>query len=145
MKNILLIFLVCSMGLSAQNGKHEKIKALKTAYITSELPLTNAEAEKFWPIYNAFETNMHDLRKAERKEIFEKFKAGVDDISDEEANALIDKAYQLEEQSLQLRENLTKNLRTIISPKKIIKLRKVEEDFKKKLLDRYRNHRKNNE
>ncbi|GHC52975.1 hypothetical protein [Ulvibacter litoralis] len=144
MKNIFLAFFLLSMGLHAQSGKHEKIKALKTAYITSELELSTAEAEKFWPVYNDFDNKLHDIRKAERREIFEKFKAGIDNLTDEEANALIDKAYQLEATSLQLREDLTKNLRKIISPKKIIKLRKVEEDFKKKLLDRYRNHKKSN-
>lgn len=32
----------------------ERIKALKVAYITKELNLTSAEAEKFWPVYNDY-------------------------------------------------------------------------------------------
>lgn len=144
MKNILLaFFLLLSVGIQAQSEKHEKIKALKTAYFTSELELSSTEAEKFWPVYNSYDTKMRDIRRLERKEIFEKFKTGIDNLSDEEANALIDKAYQLEAQSLQLKDELTKNLREIISPKKIIKLRKAEDDFKRKLLEQYKNHRKN--
>ena len=60
MKNIkiltTLLLLFSLMGFTQDDpSKKEKIKALKTAFITTELDLTSAEAEKFWPIYNAFE------------------------------------------------------------------------------------------
>ncbi len=56
MKKILL-FLTLFVGISyicAAQPPREKIKALKIAYITKELNLTSAEAEKFWPVYNEY-------------------------------------------------------------------------------------------
>lgn len=145
MKIIYLLLFICisTSALNAQNKRHEKIKAYKTAHITQALDLTSAEAEKFWPIYNAHEEKMMVYRRTERREILEQLKGGgIDDMSDTEANKLIDKAMELETTQLAERKSLINQLRTVLSPKKIIKLRKAEEDFKKQLLERYR-ERKN--
>lgn len=144
---LLLLLTVGSSSLYAQSGRHEKIKAYKTAHITEALDLSIAEAEKFWPIYNAHEEKMRALRKTERKEILEALKAGsVDDMSDEQAIKLIDKSIEIETNQLAERKKLLSQLRGVIPPQKIIKLRKAEEDFKKKLLERYRERkRKQNE
>lgn len=139
MKKLIFIFLLASIAMQAQEGKHEKIKALKTAYITEKLALTSAEAEKFWPVYNRFDEKFHALRKKERSEIFEKLKDGLDNLTDAEANELIDINLSIEANELELRKQMTAELRTVISPKKIIILKKAENDFKRELLDRYRN------
>jgi hypothetical protein len=141
-KKLIIIILLLSVAAYAQNERHEKIEALKTAYITNELDLTVTEAEKFWPIYNAFDNRLREIRKTEGREIFGKLKDGVENLSDEEANILIDKGFLFESETLKLHKELTQSLRKVIPPKKIIKLRKTEEDFKRHLLDRYREHRK---
>ncbi|WP_114492153.1 sensor of ECF-type sigma factor [Candidatus Ulvibacter alkanivorans] len=144
MKNILTLSLFfLSLSLFAQSDRHEKIKALKTAHITDALALTTSEAEKFWPIYNEYDEKMHALRKKERSEIYSVLKEeGVDAMSEAEANALIDKAHAIERKELEYREELIANLRKVISSKKIIKLRKAEEDFKRELLKQYRKRKK---
>jgi len=74
-KLILTIFMVfiTIINLSAQQGKRERLKAYKTAYITEHLDLTPQEAEKFWPIYNAYEKQIYKLKvlniKDQRKQI----------------------------------------------------------------------------
>ncbi|MBK5213762.1 MAG: sensor of ECF-type sigma factor [Flavobacteriaceae bacterium] len=138
MKNILFLVLFSTAGVFAQDGKHDKIKALKTAYITEKLALTSSEAEKFWPVYNTFDEKFHDLRKKEKTEIFQKLRDGLENLNDAEANALIDKSLLFESDELALRKQMIAELRSVISPKKIIILKKVEDDFKRELLDRYR-------
>ena len=49
-KLVMLLFLLAAT-MQAQDGKHEKIKAWKTAYITEKLSLTSAEAEKLLKSY----------------------------------------------------------------------------------------------
>ena len=140
MKNLLLlIILASSTAIFAQNSRHEKIRALKVAHITEQLALTTSEAEKFWPIYNASEEKMHDIRKAERKEILGKVKTNFESLTESEANALIEKSLDLKRKELQIYSDLVANLKGIIPSKKIILLRKSEEDFKRKLLERYKN------
>jgi len=47
-----------------KNGpSKERIESLRRAYYTKELNLSPTEAEKFWPIYNAFEENKKQLQK----------------------------------------------------------------------------------
>jgi hypothetical protein len=144
MKKLLLIVFLVSTGLFAQGERHRKIKALKTAYITEQLNLSSAEAEKFWPVYNDFDAKMTTLRKEERRDIFEKIRTGMDTMSDEEANLLLDKVIAFKTSELEYNTEMVQELRKVLSPKKIIKLKKVEEDFKRRLLEKFRerkNHR----
>ncbi len=138
MKKLFFIFLLATATIYAQEGKHERIKALKTAYITEKLALTSSEAEKFWPIYNRYDEKFHDLRRKEKSEIFQKLRDGLDNLNDAEANNLIDRSLSLESEELELRKQMITELRNVISPKKIITLKKAEYDFKRELLDRYR-------
>jgi len=59
--SILILFISISLNTFGQD-RNDKIKALKTAYITEQLELTKAEAEKFWPVYNAFEEKRSALK-----------------------------------------------------------------------------------
>ena len=60
---LLLLFIAFQVGFAQKHEKRNKIKALKTAHITSELNLSSKEAEKFWPIYNASQEKEHSYRK----------------------------------------------------------------------------------
>ena len=145
MKNkILIVFLLFAISVSGQKkDRHERIKALKTAHITEALALSTNEAEKFWPIYNRYEDKMHELRKKERAEISKPLRdGGLESMTDAQANALIDKALVYKQEDITYRTEMLNSLRKVISPKKVIKLKKAEEDFKKKLLERYKNRKK---
>ncbi|MBA3674237.1 MAG: hypothetical protein H0W75_04640 [Chitinophagaceae bacterium] len=68
MKQFLLIITLLLGSFSfakAQNdtlGKRaEKIQALKIAFITQKLQLTPDEAQKFWPVYNRYETEIRKM------------------------------------------------------------------------------------
>jgi hypothetical protein len=54
-----IIFTLC-FSVSAQNG--ERIQALKIAYLTKQLNLTPAEAERFWPVYNQYTEEIRRIR-----------------------------------------------------------------------------------
>lgn len=141
MKKIVFIFLISVSVLSAQENKHEQIRALKTAYITEKLNFSASDAEKFWPVYNEYEQKFHEIRKQQRNEVYLKLKNNWESLSDAEAKRLMDRYLELKFDDLQLLKERTEALRSVISSKKTITLNKVEEDFKRELLDRYRkNH-----
>ncbi len=145
MKKILFIsVLLISISAFAQRPGKEKIKALKTALITEKLDLSVSEAEKFWPVYNDFEKKIEALRKKERIEIGQTLnKNSVDDLTNSEANQLIDSMLQIKEQELAYRKELVENLRAFLPPQKIIKLKKTEDRFKRMLLERLKKRRQN--
>ena len=41
--------------------RREKIQALKIAFITQKLGLSSEEAQRFWPVYNQYESEMKSL------------------------------------------------------------------------------------
>lgn len=142
MKKIVLVLFLVSTGLYAQRPNQDRMKAFKTAYLTDQLDLTSSEAEKFWPIYNYFENKLKSLRKKERSEVFRKVRnGGIEALTDSEAIALIDKMLEMKTTELQYRKELVKDLLKVLSPKKIIKLNRAEEEFKKILLERLKQHR----
>ena len=142
-KTILIILFFLSISSFAQQGMNEKkeqIKALKVGFITNELALTTEEASKFWPIYNAFDDKQFELKHHKMKA----FKARMDDealdkMSEKEAATLLAQMESNEDELCQLRKKFIANLKGVIPAKKIIKLKKAEDDFYRKLLQQYRN------
>ena len=145
MKNLIFILLISFSTVYAQEERHEKIKALKTAYITERLELSSSEAESFWPVYNEYDRRFHELRDQKRSEVYKKINERWDDLTDAEANALIDKYLLIETKELELRKEKTIAFRKVISPKKIISLKKAEDDFNRELLDKYRKRKSEKE
>ena len=136
-KLVLLSILLLSTCVIAQKHNQEKLKAFKTAHLTQQLDLTTSEAEKFWPIYNAIDSKMETLRKESRANIIRKTKGDyIDNLSDAEANEIIDEIMAMKTKELQYRKELITNLKGILTPVKILKLERAEENFKRKLLDR---------
>jgi Spy/CpxP family protein refolding chaperone len=138
-KNVLTsLLLLLTIAVAAQDGKkREQIKALKTAFITTELSLTPDEAAKFWPVYNAYDEKQFELRHQKMRSLGKKFE-GTDSMTDKEALALIDQMDDYEDELYQNRKKFITNLKSIISPVKIIKLKKAEDDFNRKLLKQYK-------
>ena len=140
-----IIFLLVT-SLSFSQGfkeKREKVKALKVAYITEQLELTTDEAQKFWPIYNAFDDKQGELRHEKMRAILNRFRPGnVDKLSEKEASVLLVQIEKIEEDLFILRKKFIKDLQNVISAKKIIKLKKAEEDFNRELLKQMRENRR---
>lgn len=143
-KNILpiLLFLV-SFSFYAQSDKidekREKIKAYKVSFLTTELELTSTEAEKFWPVYNAFDDKQYELRHDKMKTYLRKLDDdNINSISEKEAVILLSQIESTDKELYFLREKYMTNLKKILSAKKILKLKKSEDDFNRKLLKQYR-------
>lgn len=139
-KLILALMLLISFSFYAQGPKKEKVKALKVAYLTNNLSLTATEAEKFWPIYNAYDEKQFELRHEKMKMIKEKLDSeSVDDLTDKQALAMISQIESVEDDLYQNRKKFMTSLKTVLSPVKILKLKKAEDDFNKTLLRQYKN------
>ena len=138
-----IVTLFSSISFYAQGEKmkekREQIKTLKVAFITTELDLTSAEAEKFWPIYNAFEEKEFELKHLKMRSFIKRFREGKDKMTEKEANSLLRQIENNEEDIFVLRKKFFLNLKGVLPALKIIRLKKSEEDFNRKLLMQYRN------
>jgi Spy/CpxP family protein refolding chaperone len=146
-KIILAIVLLIAANSFGQGGrllreKKEQIKAMKVAYITNELSLTPEEAAKFWPLYNAFEDKQHEIRSNKLKGYLDRIDDdSFDNLSEKEAATLLAQMESTEDELHLSRKKFIASLKGVISPLKILKLKKAEEGFNRKLLQQYRNKR----
>jgi hypothetical protein len=115
------------------DSHREKIKELKTAFFTQELNLDKKKAQQFWPIYNEYETNLHELRKREHRDL-----PNLQCISENDAEEMLDEYIVIEKQDYILKQKLFKDLKEIMTAQEIIKLHKLEDEFHKKLIKEYR-------
>ncbi|WP_416443151.1 sensor of ECF-type sigma factor [Leeuwenhoekiella sp. A16] len=148
MKNIILIifFLTAMTTYSQDKDKYERIKALKVSFITEELELTPAEAEKFWPIYNSYDSKMHDLRKRERRLFHEKYNSdGVKNkLSEDDSKELIEEYNTVLNERHSLEKRLMDDLVKKLPASKIVFLPEVERQFGQKLFEEYKKRKNKN-
>lgn len=143
-KLLLLITVLLSIQSFSQprfREKREQIKALKVGFITNELLLTPEEATKFWPLFNAFEDKQNEFRFHKMKAFRDRMEANdLDKLSEKEATALLNEMETNDDEMYQLRKKFISSLKGVIPPIKIIKLKRAEENFNKKLLQQYRDN-----
>ena len=144
MKLYVVILVLANSFTFAQGNqeKREKIKALKVAFLTEKLALSSEEAQKFWPIYNAFEEKQFEIRYKKLKGLGNQLKDNNEEkISDKEALQLIAQFESYEDELHGLKKKFSKDLLVVLSPKKVILLKKYEDEFNRKLLRQMREGR----
>ena len=142
-KIVTSLLLFISFNFYAQGEKmkekREQIKTMKIAFLTSELDLSVSEAEKFWPVYNAFEEKEFELKHLKMRSFIKRLRDGKEKLNEKEASVLLSQIENNEEEVFLLRKKFIGNLKGILPASKIIRLKKSEEDFNRKLLAQYRN------
>lgn len=147
-KKILMISMLLFSAISfAQDGnmrqKKAQIRSMKVAFITTEVALTANEAEKFWPIYNMYDNKQFELRQQKLRAYQKRLDdAVIDKMTDTEAGVLLSQIENTEQELYELRRKYNANLKNVLSPLKILKLKKAEEDFNRNLLRQYRGKKK---
>ena len=70
-----------------KQNRAEKVQALKIAFITQKLDFTSEEAQRFWPVYNRYETEINQVMLSNKR-------GGGDVIDNEEKVLNIKKRYR---------------------------------------------------
>lgn len=141
MKQIIItlsIFTLSMLTFGQNPERAERIKALKVAFITEKLSLTEAEAQQFWPIYNKYEEATYKLRKDNRAE-----RADYDfkSLTEADANKLLNSMMETEREKFEMRKQLVSDLKKVLPAQKILKLQWTEDQFNRKLLEEMRKRR----
>ncbi|WP_247653661.1 hypothetical protein [Flavobacterium sp. CS20] len=133
---ILLLSLLLSINLSAQTDENDDVKSYKIALITERLDLSSKEAKLFYYIYNKHNERYENLKKQIWQPIKKDLK-NIDNLSKKEAEALLENYRNYNLKRFEYREDYIKELLTVISAKKIMRLKKANYDFNRKLLKQY--------
>lgn len=145
MKKIALTILILAFTLqSFSQSKRDKIKALKVSFITERLELTKTEAEKFWPIYNAYDEATSKIKHTELRGLKKEIKENIASLTEKKASELLDKFTSAERKLHEQEYKLNNDLKTIIPAKKVLLLHVAEEEFKKKMFDEWKRMKNKN-
>lgn len=145
MKRIISVFcvlaLVCA-GAYAQNNDHkkkgnpegwrEKLRAEQVAFITSELDLTEAEAQAFWPVYNEVQKQRREAFKASG----EAFKALAQGTDGADTDALLDKYLSSKKAGEKVEADAVARYKGVLPVAKVAKLLVAEEKFRHQQIGR---------
>lgn len=123
----------------SHEARWEKIKAEKVAFLTTQLSLTPAEAEKFWPIYNEMEQQRWNAQKA-RRELENKVSEAEESLSENEIIKLTrDFAGSMAKEGALL-SGYNEKLLKVIPAKKVLKLYKAENEFRMNMIRKFRDN-----
>ncbi len=145
MKKIISVFLSLVMAagvMQAQNNNkqdqkrgndwRERVRAEQVAFITSELDLTETEAQAFWPVYN-------DVQK-QRRQAFqatgEAFKALTEGLDGNNAATLLDKYLDAKKAGEKVEADAVARYKKVLPVSKVAKLLLAEEKFRQNQIHR---------
>ena len=140
-KLIPILVLLISFTSFAQGGDKmkERVKAQKIAFISDKLQLTSKEAQQFWPIYNAYETKIEKIKSEDLRPLKREMRNG--DVSEKRADEILEKVMKAEVDMHNAKIELVEDLKTALSPKKILRLKAAEDQFNQILLDKLKEFR----
>ena len=125
-----------SISASARHGDPDKFRSEKIAFITTELNLTPAEAEKFWPVYNQVAEEKKVALEAVIKAYRELDEAVKNKAADAEIGKLT-KAYVEANSTFQsIDGKYLKDLQKVLPAEKVAKLFLCEEKFRRQQIHR---------
>lgn len=112
----------------------EKVEAMKVGFLTQQLDLTPEEAKVFWPVYNQFQDELEQLRKSRRDNLVNA-RQNFEEMSDNEVEKTVDNELMFRQNELEILKKYHPLFKKVLPIKKVARLYKAEEDFKRKLLD----------
>ena len=137
---IAVLFLFTTSGtLVAQSQEQiDKFNEERKVYFTEELELTDAESKAFWPLYEDFHNRKMKLVEDERNTWVYAHK-NADNLTDKEILETLEKGYSLKVKQLELeREYYQEKFLEALPTKKVLRLGKVEWDFRRYLIRKLR-------
>jgi len=131
---LMLIVMLPSIRLTAQNSNFEKLNAYRIGFFTKKLNLTSQEAEKFWPVYNEYQ-KQKNLIQVDKISIIREFNQSESTMSDNQLSNMGDKLIADITQESALAVTLHKKLKEVLPPGKVIRFYQAENQYKAQLLE----------
>ena len=135
MKKIISILCVLAlMGGTAFAQKQqwrEKVRAEQVSFLSSELELSEAEAQAFWPVFNDIQSQRHEAFKASG----EAFKA-LKEAQGKDVEKLLDAYLAAKKKAESVDEQALARYKKVLPIEKVAKLVVAEEKFRHRQIGR---------
>ena len=135
---ILTLLLLMTGTISySQPARGERVRALRTAYITDRINLSSSQAERFWPIYNAYEAELRTTRQSFLKQ----YRGQNRHRSEAEARRFVDDNLDYQEALVALKRKYQDDYLKVISANQLADLYAAEREFRQILIQKLRERR----
>jgi len=92
------------------------VRSAKKQIVAENMTLTDTQAEKFWPVYDAYTAEVGKLNDT-RVALIKQYADAYNTMTDAQANSLIKQALGLDESYVKLRQAWVPKFEKVISPK----------------------------
>jgi hypothetical protein len=128
-----------AMADSSRKGMvREKLMQMQENYIRENLVLSDAQAQVFWPLYREHLRAAGTL-KMEKTKIMGEIKRSYEIMTDAELDKMIQSTFEIERKIIDENQSFTSKVKSTIPPKKIVRLKLLELEYKKMLLKKAQN------
>jgi hypothetical protein len=103
----------------------EKLRADKKAVVAAVLELTDGEAKVFWPVYNAYQSDMVSHYDRVLK-LLDTYTKAYDTMTDEIATSLLKQFLALERDHVALLTSYVPRFQKVLPPRKVARLYQIE-------------------
>ena len=138
------VLLISGTAISASAQKKEdwkqKIMQEKIAFFTTEMNLTQEEAQNFWPVYNQFCKEEHEAQKLimmTYKDLNDAIESGK---SEKEISACLNRYLKAREEKRDLNTAAADRFKKILSDEKVARLYITEEKFRRDQIRKLHNN-----
>ena len=120
-------FAADTSGTSSMEILRQKITADKKFLVVSNMELTDAEAKEFWPIYKAYQKDLHQINERLAK-VIKDYAAAYNKgaLSDDTAKKLLDEAIAIELAEVKLKQSYIPKLDKILPATKVARYIQIE-------------------
>jgi hypothetical protein len=101
------------------------IHAARTKLVAANLPLTEEEGAKFWPLYNQYRGEVSKLNDRSLA-LIKDFAASYDSMSDEKASDLLKQQMAIDEDRLKLKKSYLGKFEKVLPQKKVARYYQIE-------------------
>jgi hypothetical protein len=103
----------------------QAVESQRRVLVAGALPLTDAEADAFWPLYDAYEKDRRPLDEQANK-LLADFLAAATTLTDGQAQAMLDKALKVDEGRLRVRREYMDRMAKAIPPRKVARFYQID-------------------
>ena len=129
-----------SFSQERERMSKEQYRAAQKLFLLEKLNLDPNSEEKFTSIYFETQEKIYNKMMSYRKIKRDLYKN--DSADSDECNALIKKMYDIKRDELDIREGMMQELSKIISVDKVLRLPRIEEDFRITMINKIRGNNK---
>ena len=103
----------------------QAVETQRRVLVSGALPLTDAEAKAFWPLFDAYEKQRRPIDERANRLVAD-FVASAASLSDSQAKAMLAESFDVDDARLKLRRDFVGRMAKAIPPRKLVRFFQID-------------------